>query len=57
MADQGVMSTPIFDQLLREMTEGAAAAEQARDDAQSVGGTGTPAPKPSQGGRRRAKTS
>ncbi|MBM7775446.1 hypothetical protein JOD54_005650 [Actinokineospora baliensis] len=54
MANQSVMSTPIFDQLLREMTEGAAAAEQQQDGAQPVG---TPAPKPSQGGRRRARTS
>ncbi|GAA2980988.1 hypothetical protein [Actinokineospora diospyrosa] len=55
MANQSAMSTPIFDELLREMTEGAtAAADKPQDVAQPPA---TPAPKPSQGGRRRARTS
>ncbi|RLK59435.1 MULTISPECIES: hypothetical protein [Actinokineospora] len=54
MANTGAMSTPIFDELLREMTEGAAAAEAQQV---STPPADTPAPKPSQGGRRRARTS
>ncbi len=34
MANQSVMSTPIFDELLREMTAGAPA-EEASDDAEA----------------------
>ncbi|PPK61218.1 hypothetical protein V5P93_004970 [Actinokineospora auranticolor] len=50
MADQSVMSTPIFDELLREMTESAAAEAKAEE-----AGTPTPPAQPSQGGRRRAR--
>ncbi|GLZ36767.1 hypothetical protein [Actinokineospora sp. NBRC 105648] len=52
MANQSVMSTPIFDELLREMTEGAAAEESKTEDEDPAKAK---APTPG-GGRRRHRS-
>ncbi|WP_018683619.1 hypothetical protein [Actinokineospora enzanensis] len=52
MANQNVMSTPIFDELLREMTEGTASLDEPVEPAEA-----TPPKPPAPGGRRRARSS